>query len=128
MRLQLGQLVTVRAVNRNSPPLSNKADNVIARDRLAAAGNVVHQIADALNHYAAIVFAAMWRRVGFLLKLFQRSRILFSRARLIELRLQEIHHLVETNIAPANSRQQLIHFVEVVARQQVFFCFFQVDA
>ena len=65
---------------------------------------MVHQIADAFHHHAAIVFAALLRCVGFLLQLFQRRRILLCRTWLVELRLQEIHHLVETNIAAANGR------------------------
>jgi hypothetical protein len=104
MGLQLGKLVTVGTVNRDPAPLGDKADDIVARNRLAAAGNVVHQIAHAFHHHAAVVFAALLRRVGFLLKLFQRGRILLFRAWLIELRLQEIHHLIQTDIAAANGR------------------------
>jgi hypothetical protein len=120
MGLQLGQLVAVGTVNGDPAPLGDKADDVVARNWLAAAGNVVHQIAHPFHHYPAIVFAALLRRVGFLLQLLQRRRVLLFRARLIELRLQEVDHLVETNIAAANGRQQLIQLVEVVARQQLF--------
>ena len=65
---------------------------------------MVHQIAHSLDHYAAIVFTALLRGVGFLLQLLQRRRVLLFRAWLIELRLQEVNHLIETNIAAANCR------------------------
>ncbi|MNY48742.1 hypothetical protein D3C86_1840980 [compost metagenome] len=88
---------------------------------------MVHQITDALNNHPTIVFAAMLWGMGFLLKLLQRRCILLRCARFIELRLQEVHHLVKANISAANGRQQLIQFVKVVARQQVFFRLFDAD-
>ena len=128
MRLQLRQLFTVRPVHGNPAPLGDKADNLVAGNRLAAARNVMHQITDAFYHHAAVVFAAVLRRIGLLLKLFQRGSILFGGAWLIELRLQEVHHLVEANITAANGRQQLFHVVKVIARQQVLLGFLEADA
>lgn len=104
MRLQLDKLVTVGTVNRNPASLSDKADDIVARNRLAAAGNVMHQVTYAFNHHAAVVFAALLRRIGFLLQLLQRRRVLLCRAWLIELRLQEVHHLIQTDITAANRR------------------------
>ena len=104
MGLQLGKLVTVGTVDRDPAPLGDKTDDVVARNWLTAAGNVVHQIAHSLDHYAAIIFTALLRGVGFLLQLLQRRRVLLFRAWLIELRLQEVNHLIETNIAAANCR------------------------
>ena len=104
MGLQLGKLVAVGTVNRNSAPLSDKADDIVAWNWLTAAGNVVHQVTDTFDHHAAVVFAALLRRVGFLLQLLRRRRVLLFRAWLIELRLQEVHHLVQTNITAANRR------------------------
>ncbi len=90
---------------------------------------MVHQITNALDHHAAIITGATpLRRIGFLLQLAQRRGVLLLCAGLVKLRLKEIHHLVKANIAPANRRQQLVDFIEVVARQQVFFGFFQADA
>lgn len=63
----------------------------------------------------------------FLLKLFQRRCILLLRTRLIELRLQEIHHLIKTDIAAAYRRQQLFQLIKVVARQQMFLGLFQAN-
>lgn len=104
MRLQLCKLVAVGAVNRDPAPWGDKADNIISRDRLAAAGNVVHQVTHPFNHHAAIVLAALLRSIGFLLELFQGCRILLCRAWLVELRLQEVHHLVQADITAANRR------------------------
>ncbi len=63
---------------------------------------------------------------SFLLKLFQRGGVLLG-TRLIKLRLQKSHHLIETDIPATNRRQQLVDIIEVVTRQQMFFCFFQAD-
>lgn len=103
MRLQLCKLIAVGAVNR-IPRLGDKADNIVSRDRLAAAGNMVHEVTHPFNHHAAIVLAALLRSVGFLLELFQRRRILLRCAWLVELRLQEVHHLVQADIAATNRR------------------------
>ena len=127
MRLQLRQLFTVGAVYGNPASLSNKANNLVAGNRLAAAGNVVHQITHAFYHHAAVIFAAILRRIGFLLQLLERCRVLLGGAWFIELRLQEVDHLVEANVAAANGRQQLFNVVKVVARQQVFFGFLEAD-
>lgn len=64
---------------------------------------------------------------SFLLKLLQRGGVLLFGTRLIKLRLQEVHHLIETDIPATNRRQQLVDIIEVVTRQQMFFCFFQAD-
>lgn len=104
MRLQLCKLIAVGAVNRDPAPLGDKADNIVSRDRLAAAGNMVHEVTHPFNHHAAIVLAALLRSVGFLLELFQRCRILLRCAWLVELRLQEVHHLVQADIAATNRR------------------------
>ncbi len=89
---------------------------------------MVHQVAYPFHHYPAIVLGAILRRVGFLLQLLQRGRILLGGARFIELRLQEVDHLVETDIATADGGQQFIELVEVIARQQVLFRILQADA
>ncbi len=128
MRLQFSQLIAVRAMHGDPAPLGDKADDLVARDWLAAAGNMVHQVAYPFHHYPAIVLGAILRRVGFLLQLLQRGRILLGGARFIELRLQEVDHLVETDIATADGGQQFIELVEVIARQQVLFRILQADA
>lgn len=128
MRLQFCQLIAVRAMHGDPAPLGDKADDLVARDWLAAAGNMVHQVAYPFHHYPAIVLGAILRRVGFLLQLLQRGRILLGGARFIELRLQEVDHLVETDIATADGGQQFIELVEVIARQQVLFRILQADA
>ena len=115
-------------MNGNPASLSDKANDIITRDWLAAAGNVVHQITHPFHHNAAIVFAALLWRIGFLLQLLQRRRILLCRAWLVELRLQEVHHLIKTDITAANRRQQFIQLVEVVTRQQEFLGLFQAYA
>jgi hypothetical protein len=69
MRLQLRELIAIRAVHRDPAALGDKAHDLVAGNRLAAARNVVHQVADALHHHATIVFAAILRSVGFLLQL-----------------------------------------------------------
>ena len=115
-------------MHRDPSPLGDKAHNLVAGDRLAAARNVVHQIADAFHHHATIVFAAILRSIGFLLQLLKCRRILLRRAGLIKLRLQEINHLVEANIAAANRRQQFVLLIKVVARQQILFRILQADA
>lgn len=89
---------------------------------------MVHQIANTFDHHPAIIFTALLRSMGFLLKLFQRGGILFCCAWLIELRLQEIDHLVNANIATTDGRQQFIQLVEVVTRKQLLFSFFQANA
>lgn len=66
---------------------------------------MVHQVAYPFHHHPAIILGAVLWGVGFLLQLLQRGRILLSGARFIELRLQEIDHLVETDIAAANGSQ-----------------------
>lgn len=108
MRLQFCQLIAVRAMHGDPAPLGDKADDLVARDWLAAAGNMVHQVAYPFYHYPAIVLGAILRRVGFLLQLLQRGRILLGGARFIELRLQEVDHLVETDIATADGGQQFM--------------------
>lgn len=65
---------------------------------------MVHEVTHPFNHHAAIVLAALLRSVGFLLELFQRRRILLRCAWLVELRLQEVHHLVQADIAATNRR------------------------
>ena len=127
VRLQLSQLIAVRPVNGNPPPLGDETDNLVAWNRLTAAGDVVHQVAHALHHDATVVFAAILRRPGFLLQLFQRRRILLFGARLIKLRLQEVDHLVKADISAANGRQQLIQLIEVVARQQMLLCLLEAN-
>lgn len=57
---------------------------------------------------------------SFLLKLLQRGGVLLFGTRLIKLRLQEVHHLIETDIPATNRRQQLVDIIEVVTRQQMF--------
>ena len=57
---------------------------------------------------------------SFLLKLFQRGGVLPFGTRLIKLRLQEVHHLIETDIPATTRRQQLVDIIEVVTRQQMF--------
>lgn len=104
-------------MNGDPSPLSDKANNFITGNRLAAAGNVVHQVADPFDHHASVIFTPVLRRIRFLLKLFQRRCVLFRRARFIELRLQEIHHLIQTDIAAANRREQFFHLVKVITRQ-----------
>lgn len=88
---------------------------------------MVHQVTNTFNHYTTVIFTAVLRRVAFLLKLFQRGGVLLFGTRLIKLRLQEVHHLIETDIPATNRRQQLVDIIEVVTRQQMFFCFFQAD-
>ena len=88
---------------------------------------MVHQVTDTFNHHTTVIFTAVLRRVAFLLKLFQRGGVLLFGTRLIKLRLQEVHHLIETDIPATNRRQQLVDIIEVVTRQQMFFCFFQAD-
>lgn len=63
-----------------------------------------------------------------MLQLLQRGGILLGGARFVELRLQEVDHLVKANIAAADSRQQFIQFIKVVARQQMFLGILQADA
>ena len=79
------------------------------------------------HHHTTVVFTTTLRCLRFLLKLFQCGGILFGSAWLIKLRLQEVHHLVEADVSPTNRRQQLVDIIEVVTRQQMFFCFFQAD-
>lgn len=88
---------------------------------------MVHQITHAFYHHAPVVFTTILRRVCFLLKLFQRRCILLLCTRLIELRLQEIHHLIKTDITAAYRRQQLFQLIKVVARQQMFLGLFQAN-
>ena len=128
MGTQLSQLFTIRPVHGNTASLGNKPDNLIAWNRLAAASDVVHQVTYPFHHDTTVVFTATLRCVRFLLKLFQRGGILFGSAWLIKLRLQEVHHLVEADVSSANRRQQFIQLIETVARQQMFFRFFQADA
>ncbi len=90
-------------------------------NRLAAARDVVHQVANTFDYHATVIFTAVLRRVAFLLKLLQRGGVLLFGTRLIKLRLQEVHHLIETDIPATNRRQQLVDIIEVVTRQRDVF-------
>ena len=94
MRLQFCQLIAVRAMHGDPAPLGDKADDLVARDWLAAAGNMVHQVAYPFHHYPAIVLGAILRRVGFLLQLLQRGRILLGGHDLRTLPFAEIRSLI----------------------------------
>ena len=127
MRHQFSQLVAVGAVNGNAATLSDKADNIVARNRLTAAGDMVHQVAHPSTTTRPLSLAGALRRMAFLRQLAQRFAIFLLRARLIQLRLQEINHLIKTNITAANRRQQLVKRGDVIARQQQLFRLFQAD-
>ncbi|CAH0294241.1 hypothetical protein SRABI106_03593 [Rahnella aquatilis] len=111
----------------NPAALSNVTDDFVARDRLTTARNVVHQITDTFNHHAAIVFGTGRWRCGFLRQLAQSFFIQLFRTRLFQLRLQEVHHLIQTDIAVTDCGQHFIQRVDVVARQQQFLGIFDAD-
>jgi hypothetical protein len=52
-----------------------------------------------------------WRSIGFLLQLLQRCRILLGGARFIELRLQEVDHLVDNGRVVVEGVGNLMHHI-----------------
>src|SRR5471030_882182 len=126
---QIFQLITVGPVNRDPTALRDIPDNLVAWYRLTAARNVMHQIAYAFDHHAAIVFPAVTLRCrcGLLRQLAQRFFVQLLCTRFFQLRLQEVDHLIKADIAIANRSQNFVQRIHVVARQQQFLSILEAD-
>ena len=90
----------------------------IPGDRLAAAGDVGHQVADPFHDYVILGLVAE-RRVGLLLQFLQQAAIFLLRRRLVVAGVQVVDHLVDADVAAADAGQQIVGALQIEAAQHV---------